>query len=327
MRKTFIIAELAQGFEGDPRLVKKFIDAAKRSGADAVKFQIFKPSELCTEDYQYYQLFCDLEISPVEWKKLIDYTVSIGLEFMADLFGAETLKWIADTKISAIKIHSTDIKNYPFLSEIKNYKGKVLLSAGGSSLQEIKTAVELLKDNDLVLLPGFQAEPNQLIDVELDKVEVLIEEFGLPVGYADHLDANDSLAVVLPSMAVLKGATYIEKHLTFERNTLELEDSMSALNPDEFKQMVEYVEKVEQFSFTGKKFELTKREQDYRTRSKKIPVALNDITENTIITEAHLNYLRIGKTPEEILDASDIVGKKLRKSIAKNEPYLRGDLI
>ena len=41
MKKTYIIAEKAQGFEGNPWLCKKYIDLAKKSGADAVKFQIF----------------------------------------------------------------------------------------------------------------------------------------------------------------------------------------------------------------------------------------------------------------------------------------------
>ena len=53
-------------------------------------------------------------------------------------------------------------------------------------------------------------------------------------------------------MAVLKGATYIEKHLTIERDTLKLEDYISALNPDEFKSMCNVIRGLEKFSYNDK---------------------------------------------------------------------------
>ena len=69
MNKTYVLAEIAQGFEGDINLVRRLIKVAKKSGADGIKFQIFKASELCLEDYPYYNLFKSLEIDPAEWTK------------------------------------------------------------------------------------------------------------------------------------------------------------------------------------------------------------------------------------------------------------------
>ena len=40
-RQVFIIAEAGVNHNGDIRLAKKLIDAAVKSGADAVKFQTF----------------------------------------------------------------------------------------------------------------------------------------------------------------------------------------------------------------------------------------------------------------------------------------------
>ena len=45
-RKTFIIAEAGVNHNGKIKLAYQLIDAAKKAGADAVKFQIFK-----TENY------------------------------------------------------------------------------------------------------------------------------------------------------------------------------------------------------------------------------------------------------------------------------------
>ena len=326
MNKPYIIAEMAQSFEGDPKLVRKLIQAAKRSGADAVKFQIFEPSELCTEDYEYYTLFSDLKISESDWVKLISYCEEQSIDFMADIFGLETYSWLAKNNVAAIKIHSTDIKNYPLLNGIRGFKGEIILSAGGSSLEELDRAIEILKGCDLVLMPGFQAEPNLFSDVELDKIEFLKKRYDLPVGYADHLDATEKMAVVLPAMACLKGATYIEKHLTIERETLELEDSVSALNPSEFKEMLAYIDGVSKFAHTKDSFELSEREQAYRLRSKKVPVAAHDLAEGHTLKIDDMTLVRVGERPDEVLDLEELEGKVISKGLGPYEPITRGSL-
>ncbi len=52
-----IITEIAQGYEGDPKLTDLLTTGAIASGADAVKFQLVFAEELATPDYQYYELF------------------------------------------------------------------------------------------------------------------------------------------------------------------------------------------------------------------------------------------------------------------------------
>jgi len=48
--KIFIIAEIGNNHEGSLRTAKKLIYKAKLSGADAVKFQIFKPELFIHKD-------------------------------------------------------------------------------------------------------------------------------------------------------------------------------------------------------------------------------------------------------------------------------------
>lgn len=323
MDKPYVIAEMAQSFEGDPRLVRKLIQAAKWVGADAVKFQIFQPSELCTKDYEYYSLFESLKISENEWVKIIEYCNSISIDFMADIFGLETYHWISTNKVAAIKVHSTDIKNYPFLKGIKDFSGKIILSAGGSSLEELDRAIGILNGADLVLMPGFQAEPNLFSDVELDKIDYLKNRYNLPVGYADHLDAKEKMAIVLPAMAFLKGASYIEKHLTLERDALGLEDSISALNPNEFKEMLNYIEGVSRFSTTAGAFRLSEREEAYRLRSKKVPVAAVSLNQGHKLNVEDITLVRVGVRPQEVLDLDFLEGKTITRGLGPLEPITR----
>lgn len=324
MKKTYIIAEIAQGYEGDINLVRRFIKLAKDCGADAVKFQIFKSEELCLPDYKWYELFESLDIPAEEWTKQIDYAAEIGIDFVADIFGPTTLKWMAKTKANGFKIHSTDIKNYELLSALRSGGYKIYLATGGSSLEEVEKAVNILSENDIVLMSGFQAEPNLHEDVELEKIAVLKEKFGLEIGYADHIEPGP-LCISLPAMAVLKGASVIEKHLTIDREHLQLEDYISALNPDEFKEMVALVRGVEGFNHAPG-YNLSEREEAYRQRSKKVVLAARDIATNEIIRAEDLTMLRTGQEVPEIIDLEEIIGKTAAGPLAKHAVIKRRDL-
>ena len=67
-----IIAEVAQGYEGNPALARLLARGAVRAGADAVKFQLVYADELATPDYLYYDLFRGLEMKSEAWKEVAD---------------------------------------------------------------------------------------------------------------------------------------------------------------------------------------------------------------------------------------------------------------
>ncbi len=319
MKKTFIVAEIAQGYEGDVNLCKLFVRLAKASGADAVKFQIFEVEELCVESYKHYALFKSLYIAPEKWQEVIDLAKKEGIEFYADIFGTKTLNWITAAGIDGIKIHSSDLKNYELLKNLKDKEYNIILGIGGSTLEETEKAVNILGKNNIILMSGFQAEPNYIEDIELHKLKILKDKFGLKVGYADHIDVATELSVTLPSMAVLMGADCIEKHLTIEREYLKLEDFISALNASEFLRMVELIRNVEQFpNVFSSKFDLTEREKKYRISSKKVVLSSQNLSEGHVIALEDITFLRTGEEYTDLLELEEIIGKKTKQSISKN---------
>ena len=87
-----IIAELAQGFEGNLNQAKILLKAASTSGADIAKLQLVYADELATSDYIHYKLFKSLEMSDNEWKDLYDYSREFKIELNFDIFGKKSLK-------------------------------------------------------------------------------------------------------------------------------------------------------------------------------------------------------------------------------------------
>jgi N,N'-diacetyllegionaminate synthase len=214
--------------------------------------------------------------------------------------------------------------NYPLLRSVKSTGIKIYLAVGGSSKEEIKKALEILGSDNIVLLSGFQAEPNILEDLELDKISQLVKKFNLPVGYADHIDPASSLSIALPAIAVIKGASVIEKHLTIERDHLQLEDYVSALNPVEFLQMVTLIRQVEQLPVT-QEYILSNREQDYRKRTKRSIVLCEELNQGDILKEEQLQLLRTGETGD-FYDMNEVVGKKINKTMKSGDILKKEDI-
>lgn len=315
-RKTKIIAEIAQGYEGDVQLCRRFVKLAAAVGADGVKFQIFWAKELSVPGYKHHELFESLEISPKDWESIIEDANRLGIGFYADVFGLETYEWISKCKLAGIKIHGTDLRNYPLLRALHSFPGEVLLSCGGGTEEEIRKALETMNHPRVTLLSGFQAEPNQLEDIELTKIKLLADLFKIPVGYADHVDATTPLATVLPAMAVLAGASVIEKHLTMERDTLKLEDYISALDPREFKAMIDYIEAVDAFP-RPEAYALSARETVYRKQTKKVPVVANAMRAGEKLRDDQMMLVRVKEPPKEIMDAEFFVGKTLTQDLSQ----------
>lgn len=319
-KRTEIIAEIAQGYEGDPKQCERFIRLAKKCGADGVKFQIFEVDELCIVGYKHYDLFKSLYIEPAIWKKLIALCHELGIGFYADIFGLKTLDWMIKCDIAGIKIHATDLKNYELLEALKDKGIRIIVGNGGSTLEETKKAVDLLGKNDIIVMNGFQAEPNYPGDIELSKIPLLKKELNCDIGYTDHIDVTNPLTISVSAMAVVMGATYIEKHLTFERDHLLLEDYISALNPDEFIAMVKMIRDVEAFPDPfSQEYTLSERENAYRKYSKKVVLAGKDIQPGEVLTRQDIVMLRTPEAYTELLDLEDILGRKVTQSIQKHK--------
>ena len=169
--KLKIIAELAQGFEGNFEQAKLLIKAASSSGADIAKFQLVYADELATSDYKYYSLFKKLEMRDKDWRDLVLFSKENKIELYFDIFGKKSLDLCEKIGVTGIKLHGTDISNEGLLDIVSKSNIKhVLLGAGGAHFDEIKLALSILNNKKVTILLGFQSYPTPTADNHINRV-------------------------------------------------------------------------------------------------------------------------------------------------------------
>ena len=332
----FIIAEAGVNHNGDISLAKRLIDAASDSGADAVKFQIFKAENIVTVDAQkadyqkqsgsplttQYEMLKKLELTTTEFKILSEYSKKKGLVFLVTPFDIDSVDFLDEIDISAYKIPSGEINNIPLLKYISRKHKPILLSTGMSTLGEVEQAVRAIGEEgniDIILLHCVTNYPADLEEVNLRAIDTLRHAFGYPVGYSDH-----TLGIVIPVAAVARGACVIEKHFTLDKN-LPGPDHKASLDPDELKSMIKAIREVEMAMGNGIKIP-TRSELENKKAIRRSIVAEKDLPKNTIITSNDVAIKRPG-TGISSDHLSTIIGTRTKRNIKKDEILTWNDVI
>jgi len=323
----FIIAEAGVNHNGDIGLAKELIDAAKKAGADAVKFQTFKAENLVTEnaemaEYQkknlgkkesQLKMLKKLELDYKDFKRLKRYCDKKGIIFLSTPHSEDAVDFL-EPLVPAYKIGSGDLTNLPFLEKITQKKKPIILSTGMATLEEVREAVKTIKkqgNNKIILLHCTTNYPCPIEEVNLKTILTLKREFRLPVGYSDH-----TLGITVPIVAVAMEARVLEKHFTLDKN-LPGPDHKASLEPKELEEMVKLVREAEKALGSGIK-KPTKSEEKIKKVARKSIVAKTDIPKGTKIKKEMLIIKRPGTgiKPKYI---HRLIGRKAKEDIESDE--------
>lgn len=316
---TFLIGEMACAHQGVVDQAIKLVEVAKNSNVDAIQLQIFKKEKYISPRHKDYELVSNLELSFIEWKKVIKKIKKLDMIFFGAGYDTESVRFLLRNNVDAFKIHSSDIQNLSVMREVGRSKKPVFLSCGASSLSEIEKAIIILQSygtEDIILMHGFQAYPTKIKDTHLAFIKKLEETFNLNVGFYDHVDANSILSTIIPIMSIGYGAQVIEKHFTLNRK-LKLIDHESSFNPNELKKFHNLIRESEKVIGLKEKDFFTKDEKKYRENIKKSLVYINSKRKGSIIDKKDMIPLRsyvLGITPNKDIN---VIGATLKKDVKK----------
>ena len=254
----FIIAEIGINHNGSVNLAKRMIDEAVFAGCDAVKFQkrtvtkVYTPEELDVYRPNYYgetnrDLKLGLELSFEDYCEIDRYCKERNIMWFASCWDTDSVDFIEQFDVPCHKVASAMLTDDEFLLKLKSLGKPVLLSTGMSTMEEIRHAVKLLGEENLILYHCTSTYPTEHNEINLKVIEELRREFNCPVGYSGHEKG------VLPSvLSVQLGANSVERHITIDR-TLWGSDQAASLEPEGVRRMVRDIREVKTILGNGKK--------------------------------------------------------------------------
>lgn len=249
---TYVIAEIGINHNGSVELAKRLIDGAVDAGCDAVKFQKRTP-ELCVPREQwgilretpwgvlsYMDYRRKTEFGSREYDEIARYCARRGIPWFASCWDLESVAFIERFEPPCHKVASACITDLPLLRRLASTDKPIILSTGMSTFEEIERAVHTLGRRELLIAHSTSTYPCPAEELNLRMIHTLRRRFPeSPIGYSGHEpDFVASLA------AVAMGATFVERHITLDRDMWGSDQAASVDLPG-FKQLVASIRHVE----------------------------------------------------------------------------------
>lgn len=334
MKKVFVVAEIGCNHNGSKEMAYKLIDEAKACGVDAVKFQMFKATELISRyapkaEYQkqttgiadsQLEMTAKLELSQADYLDLKSYAEELGLVVFSTPFDINSVEFLESIGQQLWKIPSGEITNRPYLEKIGGIKTagkKIILSTGMANLDEIQKCLELLieagtAEKDIILLHCNTEYPTPDVDVNLLAIRDLREHFPqVAIGFSDH-----SVGCVAAIGAAVLGISLIEKHFTLDKN-LPGPDHKASATPEELRLLVNNVRRIETMAGCGHKI-VTESERKNKIIARKSIVARNAIKKGEVFSADNITCKRPGNGISPMF-WYEIIGLKAERDFKADE--------
>ena len=326
-RKIIIIAEIGVNHNGDLKIAKKLIEAAKKSGADYAKFQMYEPEEMVTNyankaHYQNLsagknitqkQMLKKYYFSEEKIKIIKKFCKKIGIKFLASIFDVKSLEKYINLKPDFIKLPSPEINNYFLINKIKKLKNKIpiIFSTGMATNKEIFNISKILGKKNVIPMYCVSSYPTSIYEINLKKFLNFKKKYKV-VGLSDHTISFETSII-----CAFNEVNIIERHLTLNKK-LKGPDHMSSLNPEEFKLFVDSIRNTE---ILKKNKDFQNREHKNKIFVKKFLVAKKNIKKGDKFSIKNVTCKRVGKFGVDPMLFYKIKNKKTKKN------YLKDDLI
>jgi len=340
----FVIAEAGSNwkvghFDQDVKRAKKMIQIAAKTGADAIKFQTYKPETVYVQNAgsskylkksgiknNVNEIF-ERHSMPYKMIKILsEYCKKYKILFMSTPFSVEDAKAINKyTKIH--KLASFELNHIRLLEYLASTKKPIILSTGASTHDEIQFAIKLLKKNNvkkIFLLHTISQYPASENSLHLKVIKELQKKYKLSIGLSDH--SIDPICAALISIGL--GAKIIEKHFTLNKK-FKGPDHSFALNPTELSKMISNIRLAERMLGNSQK-KVFSNEKELQKFAKRSVQSIKTIQPGEkFIEDENFSILRPGnqKRGAEARFLNYIVGKKSKRKIQPGQGILLSDCL
>lgn len=323
----FVIAELGHNHQGNLETCLQMIRAAAFSGASAVKLQKRSNRDLFTKeafDAPYnsenaygptYGLHREaLEFGEAEYKECILEAKRNNITFFSTAFDFQSVDFLMNLGVPAIKIASGDLKSTPLLKYVATLGVPLVVSTGGADISDVDRAVELLSNAgaQFSVLQCTAGYPPKYEELNLRVISTYRERYpNTVIGYSGH-DSGIAMSLV----AYVLGARVIEKHFTLNR-AMKGTDHAFSLEPGGMRKLVRDLERAQISLGDGVKRTYESEATPIRKMGKMI-VAAKDVSPGTIADSSMFEF----RSPADGLQpyrVEELIGMKFTKHVSAGD--------
>lgn len=328
--KPFIIAEMSGNHNQSLERALEIVEAAGRTGADALKIQTYTPDSMTLDvesdefmisdprslwqGKSLYKLYQEAH-TPRAWHKpILDRCREVGLIGFSTPFDESAVDFLESLDVPCYKIASFENNCLDLIRKVASTGKPVIMSAGMASLAELEEAVDAARSagcKELVLLKCTSAYPSSPEHTNLRTLPSLRTLFACEAGLSDH---TGGIGAAVASIAL--GCTVIEKHFTLSRAAGGV-DSAFSLEPEEMRALV--IETERAWQALGKvTYGPTESEKKSLIYRRSLYIA-RDAKKGEVLTRDCVRCIRPGLgLPPKFLDL--VLGKRINCDARKGTP-------
>jgi len=241
--KACIIAEIGSNWEGNLSIAKKIIRECKRIGIDAIKFQMWRASDLYSKNHPDWKTIKKSELTFKKAERIKKYADEQNIEFFCSVFYPEGVDYLESIGVKKYKIASrtcllNDKYSLETLERVSRTRKPVIISMGmGGNKKRIMKIFSKSRKTFCYCISEYPA-PFEKIDW---KKAIKYD------GFSDH-----SLGIVAPFLfALLKKERHakrliIEKHVKLRNSRGP--DASTSITTDQLKELTSRIRIIEKFS-------------------------------------------------------------------------------
>ena len=127
-----VVAHVGTAHRGEPDLALRLIEAAFQGGADGIAFPMFRASDLLARRHPQRKELEAAELSPREWRKVLQAARGSGLAVVAEAYDAASRDLAADAGVDAFQAHPTDLDHVLGQPAADALQTSAIIHCGGS---------------------------------------------------------------------------------------------------------------------------------------------------------------------------------------------------
>lgn len=318
--EPLVIPEMGINHEGSLEVAKLIVDSAYRAGAKIIKHQTHVVEDEMSHaakkvipgnsDVSIYDVMERCALSEDEEYELMQYVQAKDMVFLSTPFSRAAADRLERFGVSAYKIGSGELNNYPLIKHIASFGKPMIVSTGMNDIPSIKKAVDILEEYKVpyALMHTTNLYPTDPKLVRLGAMQEMMKAFpGVPIGLSDHTLTNSAC---IAAMAL--GASIVERHFIDVKDRPG-PDVICSMDEKECSELIIAARDIPKMM--GGKKEAAKEEQITIDFAFATVVSIKSIKAGEVFTKDNLWVKRPG-TGEILAEKYEsILGKKAKKDI------------